>query len=505
MATVLSADTQGLELLPQPSKRWAYNALDVVVTSRLHDELWPRVQQDMNAWLYPFLMRLQGALLRPQLRGLAVDEPERQKQVASLKEEMAQQAAIINELGQAAWGSKSAFMSALGQRLKPGNAPWRRLEAQWETASLAGPTGQGAVSNTTLRKLSEHLELRPVIDRKTGNPTYGEEALVTLGERYKRYRPMFEAIVEYLGLQKALSFLEQPLKDDRLYTEYGVGATKTLRISCKRNAFGLGGNLQQIPKERRTFIVADPGYQLFAADYVTAESHLVAGFSGDPAYLAAHESGVDTHAFVAYLMLGSQLSWPEDRSTWKTFAAETQWGSKGTLRQTFKTRQHAINYLQTAYAIAETEGVPRKEAHAFVTAYFATFPGIKAWHEEVIIPAVQAGEIIVDVHGSGLEPYRRKLYDRSAKDTVAHPPQSLLALIAHTAATRLGNLEARSGGDLQLLHHNHDEMLFQIKFGREGALLPEVLELMRVPVILNGREIVLAVDCNAGDNWAAAH
>lgn len=520
MALLLSADTPGLETLKQPLRRWCYCALDVAVTSKLHSELWPRVQKDVNSWLYPFLLKLQGALLRSQLRGLRVDEAERLAQVELLKTEMEEQAALVNSLGQLAWGSKDkrgtlagvltgdglsgkdAFMSALGSKLKPGNAPWRRLNAQWEAACLAGPTGEGAVSNTTLRRLAEYLELRPVLDRSSGNPTFGEEALATLGVRYPKLKPLFDAIVEYLALQKQLSFLEQPMRDNRLFTEYGVGATKTLRISCKRNCFGLGGNLQQIPQKRRTFIVADPGYQLFAADYQTAESHLVAGFSGDANYLAAHESGVDTHAFVAHLMLPN-LPWPEDRTQWKKFASEYAWGSKGTLRQTFKTRQHAINYCQSAYAIAETEGIKRKEATAFMDAYFGTFPGIKAWHEE-ITEAVQLGEITVDVHGSGLQPYRRILHDRSLKDTVAHPPQSLLALIAHTAATRLAAFEVETAGWVQLLHHNHDELLFQIRFGREG-LLPRVLELMRVPVVLRGREITLGVSCNAGNNWASAH
>ena len=503
MAIVLHSDTPGLATLKQPHKRWAYNALDVAVTAQLHKELWPRVQGDMNAWLYPFLMRLQGSLLRPQLRGLCVNEEERLRQHLSLSLEAAAKAGEINTLGQEAWGSKSAFMSALGAKLKPGNAPHRRLEAQWETASMSGPTGQGAVSNTTMRKLSEHLGLRPVLDRSTRNPTFGEEALVTLGDRYPKLKPLFVAIVDYLGLQKQLSFLEQPLQGGRLFTEYGVGATKTLRISCKRNAFGLGGNLQQIPKERRTFIVADPGYQLFAADYVTAESHLVAGFSGDEDYLTAHECGIDTHAVVAWLMLGNQLAWPQDRREWKAFAAQYKWGSKGTLRQTFKTRQHAINYCQSAFAIAESEGIKRKDAKAFVDLYFAKFPGIKAWHEE-ITEAVQEGELIVDVHGSDLAPYRRTLWDRSLKDAVAHPPQSLLALIAHTAAIRLADLEVRSNNDLQLLHHNHDELLFQIRYGRE-RLLGEALELMQVPVVLRGRTVTLGVDCNAGDNWASAH
>lgn len=87
-------------------------------------------------------------------------------------------------------------------------------------------------------------------NRKTKQPTTEDAALQTLMIREPLFKPVFTKIVEYRSLGVFLTtFILAGLDwDKRFRCSYGIGMAETFRFTSSKDAFGLGGNLQNIPK-----------------------------------------------------------------------------------------------------------------------------------------------------------------------------------------------------------------------------------------------------------------
>lgn len=95
----------------------------------------------------------------------------------------------------------------------------------------------------------EIFKIKPVINRKTGKPTCDDDALPIIGKREPILRPICNKLIEYRSLCVFLStFVLMSLDHDkRVRCSYGVGMTETFRCTSSGDAFGFGGNLQNIP------------------------------------------------------------------------------------------------------------------------------------------------------------------------------------------------------------------------------------------------------------------
>jgi hypothetical protein len=115
-----------------------------------------------------------------------------------------------------------------------------RIVAEVETEFGAG--------SAIAKKLRQGL---PVIkNRKTKQPTCNAEALGKLAEKFPLIKPLTDLIEEKRSLGVFLStFCMMPLDTDgRMRCSYNVAGTETFRLSSSENAFGSGGNLQNVPK-----------------------------------------------------------------------------------------------------------------------------------------------------------------------------------------------------------------------------------------------------------------
>lgn len=94
------------------------------------------------------------------------------------------------------------------------------------------------------------LGQKPVISRKTGNPTCDSQALEKIGEREPLLLPVIRVIEELRSLGVFLgTFVTAPLDiDRRMRCSFNIAGTETYRFSSSQNAFGSGMNLQNIPK-----------------------------------------------------------------------------------------------------------------------------------------------------------------------------------------------------------------------------------------------------------------
>ena len=96
---------------------------------------------------------------------------------------------------------------------------------------------------------SEQFGLHLPLHRKTGQPTFGKEALGTLSSRHPEFTRLFEALREYRSLGVFYNtFVKAPLDPDgRMRCMFNTSGTETFRWSSSANAFNRGTNLQNIP------------------------------------------------------------------------------------------------------------------------------------------------------------------------------------------------------------------------------------------------------------------
>ena len=251
-----------------------YCGLDCCVTL----EVWEELQRLFNQppQIYNFERALQGPYLEIMLRGIAVDAQGRRDAASVLRERIAGLQRTLNELAMAVWD-------------KPLNPRSHKQIQEFFYQKMRLP--EVWISQKGERKLSMN-----------------REALEKL-EVYLYARPIAAAILAIRDLAKQLEVFETEIDSDgRFRTSYNIAGTETGRPSSSSNAFGTGGNLQNISPPLRYVFVADPGWKLCQIDLEQVEARDVGYFIGclfgDWKFLDACESG-DLHT------ANSRLVWPE--------------------------------------------------------------------------------------------------------------------------------------------------------------------------------------------------
>jgi len=95
--------------------------------------------------------------------------------------------------------------------------------------------------------LYDLLQLPIQYSRLTGRPSSGKEALHTLATDYPRLRRLFNALLDYGSLDTIYSTFIRARLDYGSRMRCSFGNTSTYRWTSSKNAFGRGGNLQNIP------------------------------------------------------------------------------------------------------------------------------------------------------------------------------------------------------------------------------------------------------------------
>lgn len=86
--------------------------------------------------------------------------------------------------------------------------------------------------------------------KKTGNVTFGKEALSILKTKHPEFIRLFNALSDFRSLRVFKNtFIDAELDiDNRMRCSYNAAGTETFRFNSAANAFGSGTNLQNIPK-----------------------------------------------------------------------------------------------------------------------------------------------------------------------------------------------------------------------------------------------------------------
>lgn len=195
---------------------WKYNCIDCVRTREVGEvELKSIASMGLNP-VEDFQQALFWPVLRAMQLGVRIDTKRRAILAMELQEELSRR--------------EEFFVEVLGHTLNPRSSP--------QMAKL----------------FYSDLNIPPIYSRpKKGQPahlTCDEEALEKIKTKEPILIPLINIILQYRQIGVFLStFILMPLDhDQRMRCSYNICGTETYRFSSSQNAFGSGGNLQNLPK-----------------------------------------------------------------------------------------------------------------------------------------------------------------------------------------------------------------------------------------------------------------
>ena len=312
-------------------------------------------------------------------------------------------------------------------------------------------------------------------------------------EKLRYEAPIVGAVLEYRQYAKLKStYADGLLKamdpDGRVRTSFQMTVTATGRLSSTEP------NLQNIPTRtdlgseiRRMFIPAD-GCVLVDADYSQIELRLLAHMAGDEAMIAAFRSGGDFHAETAA----------------KVFHVDPSEVTHEMRRQA-KAVNFGIVYGISAFSLSQDIGVTVAEAKAYMEAYFATFPGVRKYMDDIVERARADGYVETLFHRRrDLPELKSSNFNlRSFGERVAlnMPIQGTAADIMKLAMTAVWRRLRQERPAARLVLQVHDELIVECpepQAERAAALLKAEMENV---VTLS---VPLTADAHWGKNWLEA-
>ncbi|MEO1688347.1 MAG: DNA polymerase I, partial [Pseudomonadota bacterium] len=436
-----------------------YAAEDADVTLRLHRVLKPRLSAERATTVYETLERpLIPVLARMEMHGIKVDRDRLSRLSNTFSQKMAGLEAECHELA--------------GQSF-----------------NLGSPKQLGEI-------LFDKMELPGGSKTKTGAWGTGADVLETLAAEHGS--DLAARILDWRQVSKLKSTYTDALQTHvnpetgRVHTSFSLAATSTGRLAST------DPNLQNIPvrteagREIREAFVPEPGNVILSLDYSQIELRILAHIADIEALKTAFREGQDIHALTAAEVFGVPLE-----------------GMDPMVRRQAKAINFGVIYGISAFGLSNNLRIPREEAKAFIDAYFAKFPGIRAYMDATVAAAKAQGYVETlfgrrihtpDINARGP---RQGFQSRAA---INAPIQGSAADVIRRAMIRIPPAMERAGLSGRMLLQVHDELLFEVPEAEADRTIETVREIMEsadAPACKLATPLV--VDAGRGESWAAAH
>lgn len=455
---IIRTDLQDPLKLSGWEREQVYNGLDCCLTVEILNALLPQLD-NFSTRTYAFSCALQGPVLEMGLRGVKIDS--------------ARKAEVIDE----------------------NYNKIDRLERQLDRIVLDGlgtPAFNWRSNNDLQWLFYTKLGIPPVF--RGGRPTVDRNALDKIGE--------YTSAKIFVNHLKAMRDLQVKIKamrrlGARAMTSYNIAGTVTGRFSSSFNAFGEGGNLQNIEEAIRSIFISDKGKKMAYFDAEQGESRVVGAIEWnlfkDGKYLDACEGG-DLHTAVCRLVW-NDLGWTGNLERDKKLA-ERPFHRMHSYRHMAKVLGHGTNYAgQPATMSTETQ-IPLRTISEFQPAYFTAFPSHREWHEYVRKTLRSDGHL-VSLAGRRRWFFGRRNDPATIREAIAYDPQSSLADIVNH-----GMLSVWKKRDCELLMQGHDAIIIQYPEEREDEVIPRIHKQITYSVELkHGRTLTIPYGCQVGWNW----
>jgi DNA polymerase-1 len=430
-----------------------YSCEDSEMTLHVHQVLWPRLQAEPRlASVYADIeMPVSAVLGRIERHGVLIDAAKLARQSRELAERM--------------------------------------VALEREAYDLAGqPFNLGSpkqIGEILFGKLGLPVKKKTA----TGAPSTDEEVLAELAADY----PLPARLLEHRSLAKLkgtytdkLPLMVNPATG-RVHTNYAQAVAVTGRLSSNEP------NLQNIPirtpegRRIREAFVAPPGYVIVSCDYSQIELRIMAHLSGDEALQRAFAQGQDVHRATAAEVFGIEP---------QAVSAEQ--------RRYAKTINFGLIYGMGAFGLAQSLGIERSAAGAYIDRYFQRFAGVKRYMDETKAGAAERGwvetlfgrRIVLPEIKGGSGP-RRASAERQAINAPMQGTAADLIKLAMIAVDR-----ALAERATRMVMQVHDELVFEVPDAELDWVRREVPALMAGVASLS---VPLVADVGVGANWDEAH
>lgn len=450
-----------------------YCGLDSCVTLEVLEELQRLFPQPPA--IYSFARALQAPYLAIMQRGWAVDELARQHAAKGLRERLVGLEAWLQRMAQAVWG----------RSLNP-RSPAQLKEFFYSAMRM--PEVQLSVKG--VRKVSTSREALEKLDA------------------YLYARPLVATILRIRDLAKQLQVLETEIDPDgRFRASYNIAGTETGRSSSSTNAFGTGGNAQNLPPGLRYVFVADPGWKLCVVDLEQVEARDTGFFCGclfdDWSFLNNCESG-DLHTANAKLVW-PELPWTGHKAQDRAIANRLYYRDFS-YRDVCKRLGHLIDYMGTPWTASRILRLPLPLVEDFYKKYVsgpsAAYPCIPRFWQWVA-QQLQTRGYLDTPFGRRRHFFGRHAEDATLREAIAFLPQSTTADRTNLGMWRIW----KKMPQVQLLGNGYDSVAFQFREDAdEQAIVAKAIKLMEVELVApNGRRYTCPGEAQVGWNWGKRH
>lgn len=312
-------------------------------------------------------------------------------------------------------------------------------------------------------------------------------------EKLSQDHPVVKDILEYRGLTKLKSTYADGLAafigpDERIHSNFNQTITATGRISSTEP------NLQNIPtrtelgKQLRKVFIPEDGFVFMDADYSQIELRVLAHMSGDEQLIEAYRMDEDIHRITASKVFHTPFEEVTDLQ-----------------RRNAKAVNFGIVYGISSFGLSQDLSISRKEASEYIEQYFATYPGIKEFLDQLVEDAKEKGYVTTMFHRRRPVPElsSSNFMQRSFGERVAmnSPIQGTAADIIKIAMIRVWKALREAGCRSRLVLQVHDELLIETADEEVEQVQKILTENMKAAAEL---AVSLEVDVHTGKDWYEA-
>jgi DNA polymerase-1 len=338
-----------------------------------------------------------------------------------------------------------------------------------------------------------------------------------------------KALLRYRNLRQqynlyVIGMLERAV-GGRIHTTYTMSVADTGRLSSTdpnlQNIVGgkkIQGDLKAAGVSLRSVFTADPGCELYDADYSQLEMCIGAHMSSDQKLIDAIVSGKDLHSLTASALFNKPYEYiaglKQRKEREEKLSAEEK--SDLALRDPAKTINFGVFYGMGADNLAaqinllrgsEEDLMTREEAQQHIDTFFSTYPGVQVYvndkHEQVhnygFVTTILGRKRFIE----GARSYDRMTCSGAFRKAVNTPIQGSAADVLRCAMIRLEEDRVLRDNNVHMNMQIHDELVFNAPKGVSPDVQRHLEEIMSSP-FESPLKVPLTAKLHAGDNWATA-
>ena len=432
-----------------------YAAEDADITLRLHQAMWPQVEENEGLKFIYERIELPTAVVLQKIErnGVLIDA-----------------------------GLLATQSGELGKRM---------LEMERNAYELAGQSFNLNSPKQLGEIFFEKLKLPVVKKTPSGTPSTDEEVLQKLAENY----PLPKILLDYRGLSKLKSTYTDKLPKmvnpatGRVHTNYAQAVAVTGRLASNEP------NLQNIPvrtaegRRIREAFIAPPGSLIVSADYSQIELRIMAHISGDESLLRSFAEGEDVHRATASEIFSVPPA--EVTSEQRRYAKVINFG---------------LIYGMSAFGLAANLGIERSAAQMYIEKYFNRYPKVAQYMTDTRAQA-KANGYVETVYGRRLwlaeinspNGPRRQAAERAA---INAPMQGTAADLIKMSMIAVQDWLEAERLQSKMVMQVHDELVLEVPESELSYIQQRLPELMRG---VGKLKVPLLAEVGVGKNWEEAH